>query len=227
MDSSINFKGAFLLKQPTKAVKTAIVPNLGKRKQIIQNVGGKGDILYVLRDKYDKNVADFIIQTKNIKFKYFPGVNTKCGFDDEKPEEAKYILNKCATKIFNTKKELEEIFFSKQKEIKKPAPMSAKDSVMKALNLSYENCSVKSHNGIIFIRDNKTNQLIAKCSSPDSAGISYAYVEPKISDDPLKRYAIRNGQIFFTYSYDSRTKFKKNYSDAVKYNRELNAKNSK
>ena len=69
MDNSINFKGAFLVKQPTQILKNNILPALGRKKQIIENVSENGDVLYVIRNSHDRDVAKVLYNTKNAKFK--------------------------------------------------------------------------------------------------------------------------------------------------------------
>ena len=119
MNNSINFKGAFLLHHPSTTVKKNILPALGKHRQVFNNFTPEGDVLYITRKGADKNVAEFLtnlIETQKTKkkaaqkFKYYPELSTKSGFDDGEPEEAKRILNEYKDTIITTISELSKVF---------------------------------------------------------------------------------------------------------------------
>lgn len=226
MDNSINFKGAFWLKQPTEAVKKNILPTLGKKRQIFNDFTPNGDVLYITRKGADKNVAEFLFHHRT-KFKYYPGLSTKSGFDDEMPTAAKKILAGYKDKIITTISELKDAFKFKKSNL--IFSTSKKDNTieksMKALNLDTKDHVIKRKNGFNEIY-NKDKELVASISEPGQYGFRYARVEPKIAGDEVKRYAIRDGEIQFTYInnpdetiVNGTTTFLKNYMKAVNANK--------
>ena len=74
---------------------------------------------------------------------------------------------------------------------------------------------IKNKNGYSMITDT-SGKLLAKVSAPGRYGISFAYVEPKTTDDSPLRYAIKEGKVIFEYtSENGRLQFIKNYNKAV------------
>jgi hypothetical protein len=230
MDNSINFKGAFLLTKPTKAVKNDILPKLGKHRQIFNDFVQEGDVLYITRKGSDKRVAEFLTHHRT-KFKYYPELSTKSGFDDEKPLEAKKILDEYKSAVISTVAGLKELFKVKpQKEL--PAYVSKGDNTLektlKALDIDIEKHIIKRRDGYTEVYT-KDKELVASISGPGKYGFRYVRLEPKNPKDPndeVKRYAIRDGKKQFTYvnSPDENVAngtaaFLKNYIKAVKSNR--------
>jgi len=226
MDNSINFKGAFWLHQPTEAVKKSILPTLGKHRQIFNNFTPEGDVLYITRKGADKNVAEFLTHHRT-KFKYYSELSTKSGFDDEMPKEAMKILANYTDKIITTASELKKMFKFVRNQV--VFSTNKKDNTieksLKALNLDENEYIIERKNGFneIYTKD---KELIASISEPGQYGFRYARVERKTSGDEVKRYAIRDGKIQFTYINDPDTKivngtttFLKNYMKAVKANK--------
>lgn len=225
MDTSVNFKGVFWLKQPTKAVKRDILPTLGKHRQIFNNFTPEGDVLYVTRKGCDKNVADFLTHHRT-KFEYYPALSTKSGFDDEMPKEAMAILSNYKDSIVTTIAELKNMF--KLRDVKLGFSTRKKDNTLEhainVLNIDMSNNIVKHRNGFneIYTKD---GDLVASISEPGIYGFRYARVEPKTDRDDVGRYAIRGGEKF-TYVNDPNdtvtngsVAFLKNYLKAVKFNR--------
>ena len=226
MNNSINFRGAFWLKQPSEAVKKSILPTLGKKRQIFNNFTPEGDVLYITRKGADKNVAEFLVRHRT-KFKYYPGLSTKSGFDNEMPIEAKKILAGYKDKIISTISELKEAF--KLRRTNLIFSTNKKDNTieksMKALNLDSKEYVIKRKNGFNEIYT-KNKELVASISEPGQYGFRYARVEPQIAGDEVKRYAIRDGEIQFTYInnpdetvVNGTTAFLKNYMKAVNANK--------
>jgi len=232
MDNSINFKGAFLLTKPTTTVKHDILSKLGKHRQIFNDFTPEGDVLYITRKGADKRVAEFLSHHRT-KFKYYPELSTKSGFDDEKPEEAKKILAAYNSKIVTTIAELKDMFKVKPKN-ELPAYVSKGENTLektlKALDIDIDSHIIKRKDGYneIYTKD---KNLVASISEPGKYGFRYARIEPKNPKDPndeVKRYAIRDGKIQFTYvnSPDKNiangtATFLKNYIKAVKSNRAI------
>ena len=234
MDNSINFKGSFLIKQPTQAlIKDDLVQILGKKRhQVINNINERGDVLYVVRDSLDKGIADVLIKTKNAKFKYYPDVNTKSGFDDQKPKEAKNILRAASKKIIDTKNKLQKYFLPKPK---KPIDIvSIQASNLKTIqketfiditgggyrtNIDHQNgiCSVYT-----MVKNNKNGKKnirhsLVQITPPDKYGISYARITPVSQDETIRRLAIKNGEIIFEYRQPGSETFIRNETAAKQY----------
>ena len=218
MENNINFKGAIILKQPTKSVMKNIIPKLGKHNQIYDNYGVKGDVLCITRKVCDKDVAEELTHHRT-KFEFYTDLSTKSGFDREKPDENKNILASTKEKVLTTKDEL--INFFKLKEIKPPFSKKRKDNpIENSLKaLGFDNQKVKQRNGYSEVI-NSDGKLLARISGPGQYGISFAFVEPKNMDESPLRYALRGGEIIFQYTSESgRAQFLKNYNNAVKANK--------
>lgn len=237
MDNSINFKGAFWLHQPSAKIKNNILPTLGKHRQIFNNFTPEGDVLYITRKGADKNVAEFLMKLieeqknkkkKTTKFEYYTDLTTKSGFDQEKPKEAIHIIENYKSKVITTIKELKD-FFKLGNGIKLAFSTNKKDNTLekslRALDLNPIDYVIKRKNGFneIYTKD---KSLVASISEPGQYGFRYARVEPQIAGDEVKRYAIRDGEIQFTYLnnpdetvVNGTTTFLKNYMKAVNANK--------
>lgn len=231
MDNSINFKGAFWLNQPTKTVRNNILSSLGKNQhnkqslQIFNNFTSEGDVLYISSKNNDKNIAKILMQHK-VKFKYYPNLDTKSGFNIQLYDEARKILDGYKSKIITTTSELENVF-----KINKPSlGFSTKkrdntlEKTLKTLNLDANDYKIKKLDGFneIYTKD---DELVAIISEPGQYGWRYARLEPQNPNDEIKRLAVRGDQTF-TYKNDpdentenGTTMFLKRYYEAVNANR--------
>ena len=223
MDNSINFKGAFYIKRPTVELTNNLHKVLsnenGKYKrgiQIIKNMSNTGDVLYVVRDSFDKNISNVLLNTKNAKFRFYPGVNTKFGFDDQQPVEAKNILQKAAKKIIDKKYELENYFKPK---IKKPVDIVKiqarnlkiiQDKTFIDVSGSEYKTNIDHQTGVCsvytMIENPKTKKKdlrhkLVSITPPDKFGISYARINPirSSNNDGMRRLAIQSNDVIFEY----------------------------
>lgn len=219
MENNINFKGAIILKQPTKNnIEKKMLKVIGSHNQILNNFTPEGDILYITRKGADKNVAELLSHHRT-KYEFYTDLSTKSGFDREKPDENKNILASTKEKVLTTKDEL--INFFKLKEFKPPFSKKRKDNpIENSLKaLGFDNQKVKQRNGYSEVI-NSDGKLLARISGPGQYGISFAFVEPKNMDESPLRYALRGGEIIFQYTSESgRAQFLKNYNNAVKANK--------
>lgn len=221
MDNSINFKGAVIVRKPTLIVKKSIVKTIGKNRHI-DNFLRDGDILYITRKSQDKDIAD-ILAHHRAKFEYYPNLSIKSSSNEEIYNEAGESIVKSQEKPLTKRSELINYFklnkFSQAFSTKKtdnPIEYS-----LRALGYNTENQVVRRRNGYSEVR-NKDGQLLARISGPGQYGISFAYVEPKNTDESPLRYALRGGSIIFQYTSESgRAQFLKNYNNAVKANKIL------
>lgn len=250
MDNSINFKGAFLIKQPTaKVIQNKLTPLLGKKYQIIPNMSDKGDVLYVVRNSFDKGIADELVKTKDAKFEYYPKLNTKSGFDNEKPEEARNILASYTKKIIDKVEDLGKCFITKPKKTVDIVKVQANN--LKAVenktfvditgnnfrtNIDHQNgvCSVYTMVDKMGDSKKKVRHTLITITPPGQYGISYARYIPALSEsskNEMRRFAIKNGEVILEYNEAGSKTFiehedaaKKHYTSLMeKYKEELQA----
>lgn len=221
MDNNISFHGAIVLKQPKPRIKRMIKPFLGSHYQTFKNFTQEGDVLYIVRKGRDKDVADFLSHHRT-KFEYYTDLSTKSGFDYEKPEEAREILNNYKSKIITSVNELKEHF--KLNKLKFVLPFSRKrkanpvESSVKALEFDLGKCRIVKRNGYSDVFKKGSKNLLARVSGPGQYGISFAF--KYIDKNTTLRYAIRGGEKIFSFTNESgRAQFLKNYNKAVKANR--------
>lgn len=218
MDNNISFNGAFLIKKPTQQIKEDILGVLGKRRQIMHNFNSYGDSFYVVRDSKDKGIANFIIKN-NLDFKYYPGLNTKSGFDAQLYNEAKEIIKKSDSKVITSQVQLKK-FFEKsliRKAKKEDNGQALIQKTLQAINLNSNEYQLSTEKGYTIVR-NKEGQSAALISPPAKFGITYAYVFPKnTSDEPLRCAIDYEGNIIYKFTGISEAlRFKKNFMGAVK-----------
>ncbi len=215
MDNNINFTGTFLIKRPSIEVKQALSEVLGSRKIIYEKFKGGRDVLYVVRDSADKNVAN-VIQKNHLSFKYYPDLNTGSGFDVNHPDKAAEII-KNAGKNFTTKieKVLSRLEALQPKKKVKDNPI---DRVLGALSFEAEEFESRYKGGYTSLFDQK-GHLRIRISPTSKNGFNFVTVFPKYNDEKVLRYAIdSNGQIAWTYGPNSQ-QFQKSFTEAVEYNK--------
>lgn len=216
MSDNINFKGAFLVHKPTKILQQGIMSRTGKHRQIFHDFAQKGDMLLITRKGRDSEIAEFITQHR-ANFKVYPKLSTKSGFDDQKPLEAMEILKNTNTPVLTKKTELIDWYKLYDVFVRKAENKQKKlnDNIFKALGFNKKEEIIKNKNGYSIITDTN-GKLLAKVSAPGRYGISFAYIEPKTTDDSPLRYAIKEGKVIFEYtSENGRLQFIKNYNKAV------------
>ena len=249
MDNSINFKGAFLVKptsyanknnfNPIHEVQETLTPLLEKsKKQIIHNVTSNGDILYVVSNSSDKQVAEKLLSIKHINLRYYPTLSTKSGFKNN-AVDAKRILRSAADKVINTKEKLLNYIASKIKPIDYAAYKRNIDVIMNAVfpnSLKNDYIASFNHsNGICTVYTMTTNPVtntrrkhtLINITPPGKDGISYARYSPIIqnngdmrmpsSDQSTRRFALKSGKILFEYTEPGSSDFKYNEEAAIAY----------
>lgn len=206
MDNSINFKGAFWLKQPTNKI-NSIMTNI-KDKKVINNILQEGDVLYITSKDADKKVADFLENNKT-KFKYF-----KIDLTEKPVNEIKKFLIETQTNVITTVSELKDYLNNTLEKCMKTLDLNAKDYDIKYLDGWSE----------IYTKD-REKKLVAIISDPGQNGFRYARLEPKNTKDNVKRYAIKSGEKFsYINNPDEPTEnatsdFLKNFFKSVKANK--------
>ena len=220
MDTSINFKGAIVLNKPTPRISRMIRTVVGAHHQKFDNFLNEGDVLYIVRNGKDKEVAEFLSHHRT-PFTFYTGLSTKSGFDNTNPSGAKQILDDCKSKIITAAGELKEHFGLNKRVQNLPILKrnAAPETSLRALGYRAKDTVIKKRNGYSEIYDNN-GKLLAKVSGPGQYGISFAFVEPKNADGSPLRYALRGSEIIFEYTSESgRMQFLKNYNEAVKVNK--------
>ena len=197
MDTTVNFKGAFLIQKPSKAVKKAVGSKLGKQPKVFENFTNNGDILYVTEKSADKAIAQVLMRYKKTGFKYYPQLSTKSGFDTKFYNDAMNILSNYKSKIITNLSELKKVlkihrtslgFSTKKRD-------NTLEKSLETLNLNINDCKIKKLDGFneIYAKD---GELIALISEPGQYGWRYARVEPQAPNDEIKRYAVRGNHKF-------------------------------
>lgn len=238
MDTNINFKGAFLIKNPTPELKNAITPVLKKKDLLYKNLKQKGDILYVVPNERDKDIANMMLYAPNLKFKYFPTLNPKSGFVKDDTSKAMSILKEFSDSIITTKNKLLSA-------IRKPLNLTNTsirriqeknlNTMQKETFLNFnEDKYVKNidvQTGVCTIKLKGTKQTVLEITPPGKNRICYAKYTPVSLKEPIRRIALKDGKNIFEYEQSTSDKyidsissdkyvalkFKENFNEAKKY----------
>lgn len=198
--SSLRFSGAFRFK-PNEIKAKADVPNLFTQgRQVFHNILEDGDEVIVVRNNYDKRVANYLKDNNIRGVEYYPEIDTKCGLDNEIPEGLlKLIKSKCVVVIEN----LEEIvssIVSRANVPRRKVPKIDKElnKIANALRLNIENPKVVSNKSFTRIRDEHKMRTI-EVIAPNSA-TSYVHVIPdSLNEQSVKCILNGKGQIVKTF----------------------------
>ena len=98
MNNTVNFKGAFIIKNAKPEIKNEILNTVGKNKQIFENYSPR-QVLYIVQDKMDKSILEIIKKNKLDCFEYHPNLNNKSGFDTQNVDEARIKIKNNKLKI--------------------------------------------------------------------------------------------------------------------------------
>lgn len=224
--SNPSFKGAFLVnynKTPSN-MRQEFENVVGQHGKIIyDNFEGENNVLYILRDSKDFDVAQFI-KRNALKFKYIPEVTTKLQFEPSEPDAVKnYISNNNVTIIKTLPKLLEFVVNNREKcRAVKNSHIGFYKTVLKNLHIDTNIRGTKNNKGVFVIKDKANDGII--CFSPKSKnGITYVFVKPSNCYDPIKRYAIAsNGDVLTSYqSAEAIIKFNESFNNAIKHHLHL------
>ena len=235
MDNSINFKGVFVVNKPNIVLRQAI-KSAGKLKpeQILPEYSGKNTFLYMVRDCFDKNVANILIGTPNVKFKYYPALNSKSNFNPENKAEALNMLVKAKDTAITTKEKLINIFKQKNRDVLKNnirriqernLKLMSKETLIDFNEKDYRKC-IDIQTGVCKIFVERPNQLTGKTSRhtlveitpPDKLGNCYAKYTPVSLEENTRRIVInKNGEKIFEYQDPVPKYFKYNSKLAKDY----------
>jgi len=87
-----NFQGGFRFKQMPVVARKDLTEFITTKKQVFNDFEAIGDVFLVTRDKTNSKVAQFI-RKHNLKFEFYPTINTKCGLDTEMPEKLTQLIS--------------------------------------------------------------------------------------------------------------------------------------
>lgn len=191
-NSNNSFKGAFVLQPQTQQVREAI-PNIVKKgRQIFHNIKSEGDVVIVTKNKYDKQVSEFIAK-ENIDFTYYPEINTSCGLDDQIPSGLKELMHKNNNCVISDLNLLNKFLNPKELHLSKQSEYIQKAISTLGLNTDGAKTQV-NEKGMFFIRDNAKQRTIETPGFKN--GMAYLYVKPDhIAYQDSRRVLVgKNGQ---------------------------------
>ncbi len=186
----INFTGGYLLKQPAQKLlekfNNEIMP---KRKRIIiPNIPRKGDYFFVIKDCYDKEVAEYLLK-KPFNFIYYPEITLKSRLNSQKPQEAKKYIA-AQTNMLKKTKEIEK-YISELRPSPKPinyywTPNDHIEPTVKYLRINPNEYDITTTNHITKIRIKDNGNLLATISPKNHEGSHIAYIFPRYGDEDFK-----------------------------------------
>ncbi len=244
METSINFKGAFYIKNPTAELKNAITPVLKKKDLVYQDLKQKGDILYVTATERDKDVANVMLYAPNLKFKYYSTLNPKSGFIKNDTSNTLSILKNFSDNVITAKNKLlavvrtpvdltntsiRRIHEKNLKTMQKETFLNfEEDKYVKNIDVQTGMCSIKLKG---------TKRKILEITPPGKNRICYAKYTPESLNEPTRRIALKDGKNILEYEQSTSgkyidsissdkyvaLKFKENFDEAKKYYAEKSA----
>ena len=228
MDNNINFKGAFLIKQPTAELEKGIMSAIGKKAikkdqvKIFRDLTGEGDTLFVNKKCRDPFVAQVLLSTPKVKFKYYPSLDTESGFDTKKPADAINILKSAVNTVIDTKNKLLETIRKPQKALinsirvtqEKNLKLMQKETFIDFNDKKYKKnidvqtgmCTIKTYVKDIVTGKPQKHTLLT-ITPPGKFGVCYAKYKPVSTEEPTRRIAIKNGEKIFEYLTSTSDKY--------------------
>lgn len=222
MDNRINnyqsFKGAFLIKAIPDKIKPQLTELFPKHRQIFDNFQNNGDVFLVVKNSKDLLAANFIKENK-FQFKYYPELNTKSGFDSEKPQAVSDIINSTKPKVITSIKEMFEFLKPINKSLKTVQSDNI-SQILTSVGLDAEDVKIKGFKGYKLVTD-KEGKVVARISPSGKFGMKFVFIEPKNAEASPLRYAVdNNGNIVAQYSsFKGIKQFRDNFNAAVEYNK--------
>ena len=198
--SSLRFSGAFRFK-PNEFNAKADVPKLFTQgRQVFHNILEDGDEVIVVRNNYDKRVANYLKDNNIRGVEYYPEIDTKCGLDDEIPEGLLKLIKSKSVVVIENLEEIVSSIASRANVPRRKVPKIDKElnKIANALRLNIENPKVVSNKSFTRIRDEHKMRTI-EVIAPNSA-ISYVHVVPdSLNEQSVKCILNGKGQIVKTF----------------------------
>ena len=198
--SSLQFSGAFRFK-PNEIKAKADVPNLFTQgRQVFHNILEAGDEVIVVRNNYDKRIANYLKDNNIRGVEYYPEIDTKCGLDDEIPEGLLKLIKSKSVVVIENLEEIVSSIASRANVPRRKVPKIDKElnKIANALRLNIENPKVVSNKSFTRIRDGHKMRTI-EVIAPNSA-TSYVHVIPdSLNEQSVKCILNGKGQIVKTF----------------------------
>lgn len=220
IQSNVNFNGAFLMKFPKNipGMREGFERNLGKNgKAIYENFNGKKDeILYVLRDSKDYDVAHFI-DKNGLRFRYMPEVNTKLRFDYE--EDAINYINENKPTVISRIADLRSFIASFRTEKRANYTKDIVPTIIDKLKIFMQNpVRSKDSRAITCIKDVESDAFV-KISPANQYGNRFVLAKEKGAEGEYRRYAFdKDGNIIKSFNdVDEFKLFREKFKEAISY----------
>ncbi len=198
-NSNTNFKGGFRFPSMIAEAREKL-PAITKRKQIFYDFEKPGDVFLLVKKETDYQVAKFIRENK-VPFIYYPQLDTKCGFDTERPSELSEKLKTMKPSSAQSRTSLKKAIADNLKldEINR-TKTDYIDKILNGLCIDNKEENKKTlYKGAVIVTDNEFKRKIY--ISPSDKSIHYVIVKPDLKTESIKRYAMDSeGNILSTYN---------------------------
>ena len=220
---NINFTGSFVIKNPGKIGWKNIMRDMIPESAFIKgNFLGKGNMYVASSDRYDNEIATYLINS-NFAFNYYPNINLKSGVCNMPVNTIESTIKD--SKVLTDKKEIRKYTSEvERKYIPKNYVREANDHISQTINAlkQVEHIPVDflkhfTYKGETIFVD-RNGKLIAKASPNNPRGFNYIQIFPRYSTSE-DMYMIKTdytGQIhYITKNIDKLRLFKRDYLAAV------------
>ncbi len=226
INNNINFQGGFLInyKSAVKGTQELLENRIGHGKQIFRNWNGDGNsVFYVMKDSKDYNIAQFV-KTNELKFQYYPELNTKLRFDTYEPQTFINYLKENTLKVINKFDELMDfIAVNRQHKAIPNSHLSVEQRILNKMQINIDGKKpVTNSKGITRVKD-KNSGKIAIFSPQSATGARYVHIVPEKSHWNSEFYMVDNeGNILKQFSsVDGIFAFTEGFNKAIKHHLHL------
>lgn len=216
--SNVNFQGTYIMNfaKTGSKMKAGFEDVVGGKKcKILEDVDMKGRMFYILNNKKDYQVADFI-KDNRLRFKYLPNVNN--GFTFNSIKDIKKYISKKQPLIITKMDDLMNFMSQNRTRNYTTTEVQNKfyDKVLNKLVINVEGQKNIDSRGVVTIRDKKNDGLV-KFSPQNKIGITYLYVKPSNKYEEIQRYAInKDGTVLYSVKTpEGIKKFKEDFIRAI------------
>lgn len=224
MNNSINFTGTFRIMSPNEQTKNDLRVILQKKspKNTFHNYHNTKDSIYILNNNADKSVAKYVLD-KKLDFVYYPNIEPQDlqGMINQKKVRELFASRKKTQGKVETLAKLRQLFPSTQNINKTYNYNAAIYRTFAALDMDPNEYNILKVRGVSLVKSKQNGKVIARIAPLSKFGITYAHIEPPITDLPPRRYAIdQNCNIVHEYkSLSGAKQFKENFAKAVEFNK--------
>ena len=183
---NFSFRGGFRFINMPDEARVKLVDLSKKGKQVFYDFENKGDVFLVTRDNLNFKVGKFINE-HNLKFEFYPQINTNCGLDNEIPEALSKLLKSMNIRPITTKSQLKKVL-SMQNSVKDQnttSPQYVQD-ILEGLHI-VKDLKYMNIKGVYVFNDPEFERKI-HISKPLANDMFLVLVEPYSSSKPSKRF---------------------------------------